>query len=210
MVIRLINKNILNTSKALNTIADGNLNVNISTTQRNEFSKMIKSLGTMQSALKEVIDSANIGSNTVEGTSKDLTQLSETMSQSAEQVSAAMQEISSKSMVQLESLNVMDDEITALDEVLEAITGTVNVVRTQASDTGRMASESSVSLTEITESIPDIIESFADVTDKIQDLNSQITTFEVFGIAHSIMVALMAIIPFLIAWYGWKWPSEMT
>jgi hypothetical protein len=40
------------------------------------------------------------------------------------------------------------------------------------------------------------------------DFTSQLATLEGVGIPRAIMVGLMAIIPFLIAWHGWKWPQE--
>jgi len=40
------------------------------------------------------------------------------------------------------------------------------------------------------------------------DFIGQISSFEASGVARTIMIALMVIIPFLIAWHGWKWPSD--
>jgi len=174
LVISLINKNIAMTSKSLESIAEGDLNIEISIKQKNEFSKMLKNLEKMREALKDVITSANDGSNTVEETSRELTSLSDSMSQSAEQVSMAIQDISDKSMTQLSSLNVMEGEIVELDGVLDSINSTVNEVRTKATDTGQMASDSSVSLNEIANSIPEIIVSFSEVADKVKELNTQI------------------------------------
>ena len=43
----------------------------------------------------------------------------------------------------------------------------------------------------------------------LYDFIGQVSSMEAVGSARSIMVALMAIIPFIIAWYGWKWPQEV-
>lgn len=40
------------------------------------------------------------------------------------------------------------------------------------------------------------------------DFFGQLTSSEAIGIARALMIALMAIVPFLIAWHGWKWPQE--
>ena len=40
------------------------------------------------------------------------------------------------------------------------------------------------------------------------DFLGGLATFEVLGFARSIMIAMMTIIPFVIAWHGWKWPQE--
>jgi hypothetical protein len=40
------------------------------------------------------------------------------------------------------------------------------------------------------------------------DFFGQITSFEASGVARTMMIALMVIIPLLIAWHGWKWPSD--
>ena len=40
------------------------------------------------------------------------------------------------------------------------------------------------------------------------DFFGQITSFDALGAARTMMIALMAIIPFLIAWHGWKWPPD--
>ena len=41
------------------------------------------------------------------------------------------------------------------------------------------------------------------------DFIGQISSLEVLGIARAVMVALMAVVPLLIAWHGWKWPQEI-
>ena len=43
----------------------------------------------------------------------------------------------------------------------------------------------------------------------LYDFFGQVSSIEAIGIARAIMVALMAIIPFMIAWYSWKWPQEV-
>ena len=40
------------------------------------------------------------------------------------------------------------------------------------------------------------------------DFFGQVTSMEAVGIARTIMIALMAVIPFMIVWYSWKWPQE--
>jgi cellulose synthase/poly-beta-1,6-N-acetylglucosamine synthase-like glycosyltransferase len=42
----------------------------------------------------------------------------------------------------------------------------------------------------------------------LYDFIGQVTALEAVGMARAIMVALMAVIPFMIAWHGWKWPGE--
>ena len=44
----------------------------------------------------------------------------------------------------------------------------------------------------------------------LYDFVGQVLAFEAVGIARAIMVALMAVIPFMIAWHGWKWPKEVA
>jgi hypothetical protein len=42
----------------------------------------------------------------------------------------------------------------------------------------------------------------------LYDFTGQVSTVEPVGIARAIMIGLMAVIPFMIAWHGWKWPQE--
>jgi hypothetical protein len=42
----------------------------------------------------------------------------------------------------------------------------------------------------------------------LYDFIGQVSPVEPVGIARAIMIALMAIIPLMIAWHGWKWPQE--
>ena len=42
------------------------------------------------------------------------------------------------------------------------------------------------------------------------DFIGQVSSMEAIGIARAIMVALMAIIPLMIAWHGWKWPQGVA
>jgi hypothetical protein len=41
------------------------------------------------------------------------------------------------------------------------------------------------------------------------DFVDQASSIKALGVARAIMVALMAIVPFMIAWHGWKWPQEI-
>ena len=42
----------------------------------------------------------------------------------------------------------------------------------------------------------------------LYDFIGQVSSIGAVGIARAIMIALMAIIPFMIVWHGWKWPQE--
>ena len=41
------------------------------------------------------------------------------------------------------------------------------------------------------------------------DLFNQISSMQILGIARTIMIALMAVVPLLIAWHAWKWPAKI-
>ena len=41
------------------------------------------------------------------------------------------------------------------------------------------------------------------------DFINAVPSIEPLGIARTIMIAIMVIVPLLIAWHGWKWPQEM-
>lgn len=43
----------------------------------------------------------------------------------------------------------------------------------------------------------------------LYDFIGQVSSLEPVGVARTIMIALMAIIPFMITWHGWKWPQEI-
>ena len=40
------------------------------------------------------------------------------------------------------------------------------------------------------------------------DFFGQISSFDPLGVARTMMITLMVIIPFMIAWHGWKWPPD--
>jgi hypothetical protein len=41
------------------------------------------------------------------------------------------------------------------------------------------------------------------------DFIGQVSSLDPVGVARTIMIAMMVIVPFLIAWHGWKWPEKM-
>ena len=43
----------------------------------------------------------------------------------------------------------------------------------------------------------------------LYDFIGQVSSVEAVGLARAIMVALMVIIPFMITWYGWRWPQDI-
>ena len=42
------------------------------------------------------------------------------------------------------------------------------------------------------------------------DLIGQLGEVGAFGVGRVLLIALMAVVPALIAWHGWKWPTEVA
>jgi methyl-accepting chemotaxis protein len=138
IIIKSINQSISQASLIVTKLAQGDLSIDISITNKDEIGSLLENLKVMVAKLKEVISAVSIASSNIASASLQMTATSQQMSQgtteqaaSAEEVSASMEQMASN--IGQNTDNAQQTEKIALQAAQEIIEGSKAVIDTVSS-----------------------------------------------------------------------------
>jgi methyl-accepting chemotaxis protein len=170
----VIRNSIKEFNKVLNTVATGDLSVEIDDGNKNEFGTMKKELKKTVINIADILKAIHINSEEINEKSMTLSGLSEEMTSTTDQVSRAIHDVAEGATTQAQDLVNSTQVISEFGDRLESIVISIKDVDVNAKEINNKAQGSNSQLLKLTESISNISNSFKDVTTKVSDLGINI------------------------------------
>ncbi|EOD01205.1 methyl-accepting chemotaxis protein [Caldisalinibacter kiritimatiensis] len=175
VIIKIIKKESEEMVDKLNTVAEGNFNIDLKTDYNNEFGKMKKALDRTVKNVSEMIKNIKDTSVNVEDHAESLSAISEEMSSASQEVAATTQEVAKGATNQAnditEVVNLLEDLTNNIDNIYDQLKS----VRQHTDDTTSKAKDGKEQLDVLLKSVDDIRNSFDVVLNNVMNLSSSIS-----------------------------------
>ncbi|MEG0772678.1 methyl-accepting chemotaxis protein [Clostridium sp.] len=170
--IKADSKDIIN---KLEAIAKGDFTIYIETDGTNEFGIMKKSLAETINKISGLLENIKEKALVIEGSSQDLSAVSEEMSSSSENISAAIQDVAKGAGEQTEDIVNVTNVLNQFGDQLENIIEAIRHVDNNSKLVDAMAGENGSSMKEIVESLGGLRSDFSEFVNLIIGLGKNIS-----------------------------------
>lgn len=164
LIITIVKKSSKEIINILNTIAQGNLNINLNTESNNEFGMMKRALNTTIKNISKMILEIKGKSEDINKSSKVLYSISEEMTVSANEVASSIQETAAGSSHQAGDLIDISQMLSKFNQSIVAMVKSIEDVDRNSNNIEAMTEKGEKNIQILTESIDKVMKSSDDFT----------------------------------------------
>lgn len=175
VVIKILKKSIYSFNKILNTLASGDLTIDIETNEKSEIGMMKKELAATINSIAIILKAIKVGGELTLKKAQLLAGVSKEMDCTMQEVSDAVHEIADGASFQSSELIVMGNIFSKLDGEIVRICSSIKEVDKNTKSVNIMAQSSNNELTELIETINTISSSFENASEKIEGLGLKVS-----------------------------------
>ncbi|ERI91914.1 putative ATP synthase F1, delta subunit [Clostridiales bacterium oral taxon 876 str. F0540] len=174
LVTVVIMKSIKTVIYNLDSIASGDLTINVSSDEKNEFGIMKKALNQTIGNIKDMITSIKNQAIALENKAEDLSAISGEMSSGSQNVAATIQDVANGTSSQADEIIHTNTIINEFNKQLDEIVKSISNIASNSSSVENMAEDSSKKMNNLVNSIKNVHETFNDFSNKIGNLGMSI------------------------------------